>query len=67
MHIDETERRSYELMLWDLKKISVIEDDQTYPWIFSTIEQHKYPYVKLIPIPTPLDYLLIIRIYEVLV
>lgn len=40
IHIDETDKRFYELMLWDRKKISLIEDDLYYPRLFDTIKKN---------------------------
>lgn len=54
IHIDEIERIFYDMMLWNWKKISVTKNYPVYPWLFSTtIKQHKYPYVTLIPMLIP--------------
>ena len=38
-YMNETEKRFYKQVLWYQKKINIIEDGPTYPWLYSFIEE----------------------------
>lgn len=42
-YMNDTEKRFYKQVLWYQKKINIIKDSPTYPWLYSFIEQFILP------------------------